>query len=312
MGERIDEEISFRRLEVLLAFLEGGSLGKAAELLDVSTVSVHRALHSLEKGMRCKLFEHQGRQLIPTDAARTLASTAREVLTAMSVGIRTARELAGYSSSLLRLGSLYSLTLETVPALIAELKARGIGLEVDLTLGSNTELTELLSHGTLDAALLAVSDLGAEFQSIPLFEDEIYFAAPTGSRYADLETIDLQMCSHEPFVSLHEGFATYHGFHHAFHVAGAIPTVVMTVGDIFSLTSLVSGGVGYTLLPGRIRGLLKDKVRFIPLSSRFRMKQKIGLTFLSIRERDPTLLKLGVACRAIARAAGKSRPHPDR
>ncbi|MFC0399005.1 LysR family transcriptional regulator [Paraburkholderia rhizosphaerae] len=307
MGERIDEEISFRRLEVLLAFMEGGSLGKAAELLDVSTVSVHRALHSLEKGMRCKLFDHQGRQLIPTDAARALASTAREVLTAMSVGIRTAREVAGYSSSVLRLGSLYSLTLGTVPAIIAELKARGTELEVDLTLGSNTELIERLTQGTLDAALLAVPELGAEFQSIQLFEDEIYFAAPAGSRYADLESIDLQTCSHEPFVSLDEGFATYHGFHHAFHLAGATPTVIMTVGDVFSLTSLVSGGVGYTLLPGRVRGLLNDKVRFIPLSDRFRMKQKIGLIFSSIRERDPTLLKLGVACRAIARARSRNQ-----
>jgi LysR family transcriptional regulator, malonate utilization transcriptional regulator len=310
MNERIDEEVTFRRLEVLLAFLEGGSLAKAAEILDVSTVSVHRALHSLEKGMRCKLFEQQGRLLIPTDAARTLASTARTVLTAMSIGIRTTREVAGYSSSLLRLGSLYSLTLETVPALIAELKSRVTGLEVELTLGSNTDLLERLSQGAIDAALLAVSELEAEFQTIPLFEDEIYFAAPAGSRYANHKTIDLQACSHEPFVSLHEGFATYHGFHNAFEVAGTTPQVTMSVGDIFSLTSLVSGGVGYTLLPGRVRGLLKDRIHFIPLDSRFRMKQKIGLTFLSIRERDSTLLKLGAACRAIARAAGHKQHTP--
>jgi LysR family transcriptional regulator, malonate utilization transcriptional regulator len=305
MHDRIDEEVTFRRLEVLLAFLEGGSLGKAAEILDVSTVSVHRALHSLETGMRCKLFEHQGRQLIPTDAARTLASTARTVLTAMSIGIRTTREVAGYSSSLLRLGSLYSLTLDTVPALIAELKSRGTGLEVELTLGPNSDLLERLSQGAIDVALLAVSGLGPEYQTIPLFEDEIFFAAPTGSRYAKHKTIDLQACSHEPFVALHEGFATYDGFHQAFQVAGTTPLVTMSVGDIFSLTSLVSGGVGYTLLPGRVRGLLKDRVHLIPLDPRFQMKQKIGLAFLGIRERDPTLLKVCAACRAIARAAAR-------
>jgi LysR family malonate utilization transcriptional regulator len=309
MNERIDEEVTFRRLEVLLAFLEGGSLGKAAEILDVSTVSVHRALHSLEKGMRCKLFEQQGRLLIPTDAARTLASTARTVLTAMSIGIRTTREVAGYSSSVLRLGSLYSLTLDTVPALIAELQSRGTGLEVELTLGPDSELLEQLSQGAIDAALLAASELGPEYQTIPLFDDEIFFAAPAGSRYANHKTIDLQACSHEPFVSLHEGFATYQGFHRAFEIAGTTPRVTMSVGDVFSLTSLVSGGVGYTLLPGRVRGLLKDRVHFIPLDARFQMKQKIGLTFLTIRERDPTLLKVCVACRAVARATAKK--HTD-
>ena len=48
MRDRIDDEITFRKLEVLLAFMQTGSLAKAAEVLNVSTVSVHRALHSLE------------------------------------------------------------------------------------------------------------------------------------------------------------------------------------------------------------------------------------------------------------------------
>ena len=56
MRDRIDDEITFRKLEVLLAFMETGNLSKAAEALDVSSVSVHRALHSLEKGVRCSLF----------------------------------------------------------------------------------------------------------------------------------------------------------------------------------------------------------------------------------------------------------------
>jgi LysR family malonate utilization transcriptional regulator len=305
MDERIDEDVTFRRLEVLLAFLEGGTLGRAAELLDISTVSAHRALHALEKGMRCKLFDHEGRQLIPTDAARMLAGTAREVLRTMSAGIRSTREMAGYSSARLRLGSLYSLTLQTVPALIAELKARRPSLVVDLTLSSNADLMDQLSHGDIDAALVAGSEAGTEFQTIQLFEDEIFFAAPVGSRYADHKTIDLQTCSDEPFVSLDEGFATYHGFHDAFRAARIIPTVIMSVGDIFSLASLVSGGVGYSLLPGRVRPLLKDKIQFIALYPGIQIKQKIGLTFLTIRERDPTLLMLGVVCRAIIRTASR-------
>ena len=60
MRNRINEEITFRKLEVLLAFMEAGSLAKAAEALGVSTVSVHRALHTLEEGMHCALFRHEG------------------------------------------------------------------------------------------------------------------------------------------------------------------------------------------------------------------------------------------------------------
>ena len=86
MRNRINEEITFRKLEVLLAFMEAGSLAKAAEALGVSTVSVHRALHTLEEGMHWALFRHEGRNLLPTEAAQVLAEVADEV-------IKTMREL---------------------------------------------------------------------------------------------------------------------------------------------------------------------------------------------------------------------------
>lgn len=47
MRSQINEEITFRKPEVLLAYMEGGNLTDAAEKLDISAVSVHRARHSL-------------------------------------------------------------------------------------------------------------------------------------------------------------------------------------------------------------------------------------------------------------------------
>ena len=66
MTYRIDEEITFRRIEILLAFMESGSLARTAERLDISSVTVHRALHALETGLRCSLFRLEGRNLLPT------------------------------------------------------------------------------------------------------------------------------------------------------------------------------------------------------------------------------------------------------
>ena len=117
MLPRVDEEITFRKLEILLAFMESGNLARAAERLGTSAVSVHRALHSLETGTRCILFRHEGRNLQPTDAAQTLAEVAREVLRTMTEGIRSTREIAGYAADRIRSGSLYSLTSGTVPVL---------------------------------------------------------------------------------------------------------------------------------------------------------------------------------------------------
>ena len=253
MTARIDEEITFRKLEILLAFMETGNLTRAAEQLGVSTASVHRALHSLETGTRCALFRMEGRNLLPNDAAQALADTAREVLRTMSEGIRSTREMAGYAADRIRIGSLYSLTSRVVPALVMGLKLRKSEIQTELVLGSNTDLLRKLHDGAIDAALIGMPDGAPDIESQLLFEDDIFFAAPEGSRYTSQSEIDLSTCADERFVSLSEGFVTSSAFMEAFRVARFTPNVVMKTGDIFSLMNLVSGGVGCTLLPGRVR-----------------------------------------------------------
>ncbi|MCW3659729.1 hypothetical protein K6L27_16265 [Burkholderia cenocepacia] len=110
------------------------------------------------------------------------------------------------------------------------------------------------------ASLMALPDPDAEIESIALFEDEMSFAASVDSPYAQRDAIDLHACGDEPFVSLGEGFATHHGFMEAFRPAGVAPNVVMRVGNIFSLINLVSGGVGCSLLPGRVRDLVAHRI----------------------------------------------------
>jgi len=98
-------------------------------------------------------------------------------------------------------------------------------------------------------------------------------------------------------VSLTEGFVTYSRFVEGFAIAGYTPNVVMKTGDIFTLMNLVSGGIGCTLLPGRVRSALPTNVRLIPLQAKYRMRQAIAVCFLRARERDPNLLSLLAACR---------------
>jgi LysR family transcriptional regulator, malonate utilization transcriptional regulator len=275
-------------------------LARAAERLGVSAVSVHRALHSLETGTRCALFRLEGRNLQPNEAAQALAEVAREVLRAMAEGIRSTREIAGYASERIRIGSLYSLTSGTVPALIMGLKLRKPDIQTELVLGSNNDLLRKLRDGVIDASLMGLPEDAADLESQALFEDDIFFAAPAGSRYDGLSEIDLAACADEHFVSLTDGFVTYSRFMEAFAIAGFTPHVVMRTGDIFSLMNLVSGGMGCTLLPGRVRGTLPANVRLIPLQPRFLMRQTIAVCFLRTRERDPNLLSLLAASRAHA------------
>lgn len=290
----LENDITFRKLEIFLAFMDKRNISRTAEQLELSTVSVHRALHTLEEGIRCPLFVHQGRNLTPLPAAETLAEYAREVSDLMRRGIEETRKSAGVGQGRLKLGTMYSLTLDTIPQLIMGLKLRRPLLELELLMGSNQDLLLKLDQQQVDAILISVSDAQidpARYETLPLFKDDIYLASPSTSPTVS-EPADLRDFRNEKFVSLSEGFATYHGFQEAFQVAGFEAQIVTRVNDIFSMINLVQAGVGHTLIPGRMTRIYQHSVRLMTLAAPYQMRQTIALVFARNRERDPNMLAL--------------------
>ena len=298
----IDDGITLKKLEVFLSFMKTGNMSRTSEAIGQSVVSVHRALHSLEESTRCPLFKPDGRKLIPLPAAYTFAEYAERALYECKEGLRKTREVAGFAAPRLKIGALYSLTVGTIPRLVMGLKLRKSVLDIDLTLGSNSALLEQIAAGRLDAVIIALhrAHENQELLSVPLFEDDILFAAPVGSPYAGRAAVDLTDLRNEKFVSLNEEFATAIDFGELFSRAGYVPAVVMRVADIFSLINLVSGGVGYSLLPRRVMSF-SPRIELIPLSARFAARQRIALLLPRKRESDPNLLALTAECRMLGR-----------
>ena len=251
---QIDEELTLKKLETFLAFMRSVSLGKAAAELNTSNVSVHRAIHSLESALRCPLFKHEGRNLVPLESAYVLEERAQQLVKDVVETVRQTREAAGFSAERFKLGALYSLTIKTVPQLIMGLKLRRSELNIDLILGSNVDLLYKLKNMELDAILVSlnesVTDQGCE--QVPLFSDDIYLATPADSPFADQSEVDLSDLRDATFITLAQGFATHQDGNRVFDLAGFIPHVAMQVSDIFTLLSMVNSGVGYALLPGRV------------------------------------------------------------
>ncbi|MGE8496326.1 MAG: LysR substrate-binding domain-containing protein [Pseudomonas sp.] len=296
---QIDEELTLKKLEIFLAFMRSGNLARAASELNTSNVSVHRAIHSLESALRCPLFKHEGRNLIPLESAYVLEERAQKLVQDVVDTVRQTREAAGFSAERFKLGALYSLTVKTVPQLIMGLKLRRSTLNIDLILGSNVDLLYKLKNMELDAILVALHDSASDpdCEQLPLFTDDIFLAVPVDSPFAEQLEVDLADLCESTFITLSQGFATHQDGARVFQQAGFEPKVAMQVNDIFTLLSMVSSGVGYALLPGRIAAVYENRVRLIPLQARYRLQQQIGVVFLKAKERDPNLLALVAECR---------------
>lgn len=298
----IDEEFTLKKLEIFLAFMRTGNLARAAAELQTSNVSVHRAIHSLENALRCPLFKHEGRNLTPLESAYVLEERAQKLVADVVDSVRLTREAAGFSAERFKLGSLYSLTVKTVPQLIMGLKIRRSELNIDLILGSNFDLLYKLKNMEVDAILISLDEHAndPDCEQIALFSDDIFLATPADSPFDREREIDLADVRDATFITLTQGFATHQDGNRVFKQAGFEPKVAMQVNDIFTLLSMVSSGVGYALLPGRIAAVYENRVKLIPLQPRYRLQQHIGVVFLKAKERDPNLLALLAECRMYA------------
>ena len=81
----LNDEVSLRKLEILCSFVRTGSLVKTAEELHLSSVSIHKALHSLEAGIGCPLFVKEGRQSKHLPAALYLAEDSVDLLSLIHI-----------------------------------------------------------------------------------------------------------------------------------------------------------------------------------------------------------------------------------
>ena len=298
----LNTDVTLRKLEILCSFIRTGSLAKTGEELGISSVSIHKALHSLESGVGCPLFIKEGRQLKLLPAAIYLAEMSVELLGDIGHILKKTRSKAGLESGQIRLGSMYSLTANVIPRIIMGTKIRRPDLDIDLHLGSNEELMKKLSEGAIDAVVIATPSgkLPDGLQVVPLFDDQLFFASSQQNKPKEA-SIDLSLYQGEKFITLQEGFATTSGFYDAFKLAGVKPNVVMKVGDIFSLMNMVSGDLGKTLLPGRVKALMGDAIALTPLSPKYTVTQHIALIYLQANELNSNILALAAEARMLQR-----------
>lgn len=295
------EEITLRKLEIFLVFMRERNLARAAEELSLSNVSVHKAIHSLEESVGCPLFAHRGRALEPLASAFVLERHANEIIDQIQRSVDDTRQAIGISPRIFRIGSLYSLTISLVPKIINRIKAEGMTCDIELVLDSNAALEEKLQAGDIDAALLCTHEIARarHHRVVPLFEDELKLVSSQEKVARTTEPVDLHKYDGAPFVVLSPEFATGRDSYRMFQLASMTPRVVLQANDIFTLTSLVKGGVGHALLPGRIDDLYPGALSFSRVTAKQRVSQALGLIYLRSREDDVRIRALEKAAQAL-------------
>lgn len=246
--------IDIRRLGVLRALAEHGTVTAAAVALHMTPSAASQQLRLLARDVGTELLRHEGRLVRLTPAARILLRHA-DSLFAQWESVRA--EIAADSGQVTG-----TLRLCGVSSAIAALAAPAVDRLRRAHPGLTLRVREEESHDCFSLLLAEESDLAvvlptpdsppaddARFSSYPLLEDPQDLLVPEGHHLVRPEGVALTEAAGEEWIVKRQLNDSFSLLTVACAAAGFTPRVTHEVKEWFAVSALVARGLGVCLLP---------------------------------------------------------------
>jgi DNA-binding transcriptional LysR family regulator len=220
----------------------------------------------LEEAMGARLLERTSRHVNLTDAGAVLY---REALNLLRMGddVRTQvqRAEAGLRGRL-RIGFVGSMLYRGLPALLADMRKSLPDVEVVLTELNSIEQIEGVRRGELDLGFVHANPLPPELQSLPLVAEPFKICLPASHPLANRRRIKLQALEREGFVLFARAASPsyYETVLSLCAAAGFLPAIRHEVRHWLSVASLVSQGLGVSIVPACLSRSGLAGAQFVP------------------------------------------------
>jgi LysR family hydrogen peroxide-inducible transcriptional activator len=243
------ERPTLRQLEYFVAVAERLSFRKAAESCFVTQPSLSVQIAQLEALLGVRLFERDRRGVQLTPAGEALVPGAKETLGSCDRFGQLAKSFGAPLTGPLRLGVIPTIGPYLLPKVLPAVSAAYPELQVFLREDTTARLLEQLEAGKLDLLLLAIDiDLGG-VTTQPLFSDPFVVAVPADNDLASSDEASLSDLEGSSVLLLDEGHCLRAQALSLCDSAGAGELSGFRASSLGTVTQMVAGGLGITLLP---------------------------------------------------------------
>jgi molybdate transport repressor ModE-like protein len=258
-----------KRLEVLHAVVENGSMTAAAGELRYSPAAVSQHIAALERQVGAPLLIRHARGVRPTAAGALLARHGGEILERLSDAERELAALLRSAEGTLRLGLFASATAGALPDALRHFGAAHPGVRVKVTECDADVGVNLVRAGALDVAIVfddpehpSLDRDGLELVALGL--DPMDALLPASHPLAGAERVALTALRDESWI-LPRGPACAALVRRACLTAGFDPTVALATDDHAAARSLAASSMGVAVLPRLMRQRSGDGVAVLAL-----------------------------------------------
>ncbi|MFJ5646258.1 LysR family transcriptional regulator [Streptomyces sp. NPDC093223] len=242
--------LEVHQLEVLAEVARTGSYTAAAESLGYTQPAVSYQMRRLQQAVGTPLVTRAGRGLRLTEAGRTLARHADTVFSVLRAADQEVSATVARGGGLVRLVAFQSSCVKLLPQVVVRLRTGHPDIRVTVVQAEPAEARRMLRAGEADVGLLCNwenEDLpGGEHAMlrVELMTDRRCVLMPEDDPLAGRTTVALGELASRDWVmeSFRDRFVA------ACVNLGFEPRIAATVDDVMAIQSLVSAGLGVSLV----------------------------------------------------------------
>jgi DNA-binding transcriptional LysR family regulator len=242
--------MEMHQVRYFLALCEELNFTRAAERCHVAQPSLTRAIKQLEEEMGGALFHRERANTHLSELGRTLKPYLEQVYSRAEQAKREAQEFIRLQKTPLRLGLMCTIAPTYLLDLVAAVRMRHPGIELQIIDEAAPQLQERLIAGALDVAVYALPHLAGDdrLHHLPLYREQFQIVIEPGHRLARQSAIRVKDLDGEHYlarVNCEMGPAADAVFD-AQGVGG--PTVYQSERDDWIL-AMAAAGLGYAFMP---------------------------------------------------------------
>lgn len=260
--------MELRQIEAFLAVAEELHFGRAAERLRMAQSPLSQTIKKLEKGLGAPLFERNTRSVTLTTAGHSLLPHARRILEEVDLARRAVSAGTGTIYGKLAIGFSGALNHATLPPLMRALRQHYPQLDVTLHGGLLTqEALQQLGNGSLDLAFIGLPIDAPALATRRIATERLGVTLPADHPLAGQASVHMAQLAGDPFITMPaaQGSTLREVTFAACAAAGFRPRISQEVSDPYTALSLVAGGVGISVMPASIEGIMPAGIVFLPL-----------------------------------------------
>lgn len=194
--------MELRQLAHFMTVLERGSLGRAAEALNISEPGLSKSIRKLEDDLQVRLLDRGTRGMTPTLFGESLATHARLIQNEIDLAISELDELQGVGKGIVRIGTRPSFGTVILPRAIVQLHALRPGVRAIVREGLMSNMIVELLNGDLDFIVVTMTDHPPDDELVQerLVESPATVVVRTGHPLTRQKTISSKDLSEQTWV----------------------------------------------------------------------------------------------------------------